>query len=134
MEPHVELARRLGTVPDPLASEGVADLERRYAVRLPDDFRFYLLNAAPPDMCMCDDGYTWWPVGRIRNLPEECHDFTSRETPPRIACEADRYLVFADYLLWSYAWAICCSDTADCGRVALIGEKDLTSRTAFLTS
>lgn len=37
----------------------VQALEERYAVRLPEDFRSYLLYAAPATLCMNDIGTQW---------------------------------------------------------------------------
>ena len=35
--------------------------------------------------------------------------------------EKHAYLIFSDYLIWCYAWAICCSDGPNRGKIALIG-------------
>lgn len=38
-----------------------------------------------------------------------------------IAAEAHSYLFFADYSIWCWAWAICCGDGPNRGKVALVG-------------
>ena len=87
-------------------------------VALPDDFRAYLLDESPAVEFMDDYNATWWPIDRIKSIPDE---FKDGSNAPGIADEAERYLFFADYLIWSYAWAICCAPGDDFGRVAVIG-------------
>ncbi|MEP9401618.1 SMI1/KNR4 family protein [Sphingomonas sp. VNH70] len=96
-------------------------LEQRYALRLPEDFRAYLGHAAPAATFMDDFGTQWWGVADIKPLSEECADWKAEDIGRTIMAESGAYLVFADYLLWCYAWAICCSDGPNRGRIALIG-------------
>ena len=105
----------------PDAQERIGALESRYGICLPDDFRRYLLEVAPPEELWDDAGTIWWPLDRIRNIPEE---YRSGSSNPAIATEAAAYLFFADYLAWCWAWAICCSDGPNRGRVAFIGGPD----------
>jgi len=103
----------------PASEAKVAALEQRYHLTLPDDFRRYLLTACPEGENEWDTENTiWWPLHRIRNVPEEYEHPIQDE---RIAAAADKYLFFADYMIWCWAWAICCADGPDRGRVALIG-------------
>jgi hypothetical protein len=100
----------------------VQDLQRRYQLRLPEPFRAYLIETAPRTDRMDDIGIIWWAPERIKSLPDEC----GRETPEdqrnaEIEDEAHSYLVFADYLDWCYAYAICCSEGPNRGKIALIG-------------
>ncbi len=96
-------------------------LESRYSLRLPEDFRSYLLNAAPGTSFMDDIGTQWWSPNEIKSISDECRDAPPGQINPEIENEKDFYLVFSDYLIWCYAWAICCSDGPNHGRVALIG-------------
>jgi hypothetical protein len=99
----------------------IEELEQRYRLVLPDDFRSYLANAAPEEE-LWDDGYViWWPVHWIKNLPDE---YESPISEASIAAKASSFLVFADYMMWCWAWAICCDDGEDRGRVAKIGVPD----------
>jgi hypothetical protein len=129
-EAHLALAERWGDSDPDLRPVGdadrrVAELERRYGVSLPEDFRLYLLDCAPRGESMSDSGTTWWPIDRIRNIPDECGpDTPSEDRNPVIDSEEDRYLIFADCLVWCYAWAICCSDGEHRGKVALVGDPD----------
>jgi hypothetical protein len=101
-------------------SERAVDrLERTYGVRLPDDFKAYLIHCCPA----IDDSFdqnitTWWPLGRIKNIPEEYRHPIGHEV---IARDATKYLFFADYCIWCWAWAIACGDDENRGRVAIIG-------------
>jgi hypothetical protein len=101
--------------------EDVEALERRYSLRLPEDFRSYLLNAAPSTTFMDDIGTQWWALDEIKSISDECPDWPPGQVIAEIEQEKDAYLVFADYLIWCYAWAICCSDGPNRGRIALIG-------------
>jgi len=96
----------------------ILTLEQRFQVRLPEDFRRYLLTSSPVEDSWDKEHTIWWPLGRIRNIPEE-YEHEVRHL--RIAAAADRYLFFADHCLWCWAWAISCSDDEDRGRVAMIG-------------
>lgn len=45
-----------GKIPEPsLNVAEVEDIERRYDVTLPEDFRTYLLTTAPAELCWCDN-------------------------------------------------------------------------------
>ena len=93
-------------------------LESRYDIRIPEDFRRYLLEVAPRDEFTDNEMTAWWAAGRIRNLPDE---YEHGSNNPAIAAEEGAYLFFADYLIWCWAWAVCCSDGPNRGRVAFIG-------------
>ena len=117
------LAKWLGT-----GSVGAAELERReLAVRkveqetglsLPEDFRLYLLHASPIDQAWDDEMVIWWPIERLKTIPDEYEGPIGLEG---VAASAAEWLFFADYCLWCWAWAICCGEGEDRGRIALIG-------------
>jgi hypothetical protein len=97
----------------------VARLEARTGVRLPDDFRTYLLTNVPSGRDALDDNMTgWWNAGEIKSIVEEYpHELKN----PVVAEDPGHFLVFADYCLWCWAWAIGCGDGEHRGKVALIG-------------
>lgn len=103
------------------AALDVEALEGRYSLRLPEDFRSYLLYAAPATTWMDDIGTQWWSAPEIKSIPDECADGSPGQLNPDIERERGQYLIFADYLLWCYAWAICCSEGPNRGKVAVIG-------------
>jgi hypothetical protein len=80
-----------------LNAESVADLEKRYDIRLPGDFRDYLLQSCPKDGSAYDYEMTWWELDRLKNIPDE---YPHAITVPAIAENAAKYLFFADYSIW----------------------------------
>jgi hypothetical protein len=54
----------------------------------------------------------------VKNIPDE---YEHEVDNPQIADEAASYLFFADYMIWCWAWAVCCSEGPNRGKVALIG-------------
>src|SRR6478752_4078984 len=98
------------------------DIERRYGIRLPEDFKTYLDTRAPSEDFWDDANFVWWSAARVKSLTEECgRDTPDEQRNNEIEEEATRYLVFADYLDWCYAYALCCSEGPNRGKVALIG-------------
>ncbi|MBN8810126.1 MULTISPECIES: hypothetical protein [unclassified Sphingomonas] len=99
------------------AETAVLGLERRYGIVLPADFRAYLLYVAPKEDHWDDGDAIWWPPTRIRNIPEE---YAHALDNPAVAAKAERCLFFADYMIWFWAWIICCEEGEDYGRIAVI--------------
>jgi len=103
---------------DDVRKAGVEALERRTGLTLPEDFRRYLLMLSPGSENIDDEMTTWWPTGRIRMIPEE---YAHPIAQPQVAALAGRYLFFADFSFWCWAWAIACTEDENHGRVVLIG-------------
>lgn len=89
------------------SAEEIAHFEKRHKIRLAEDLRGYLLAVngmlaiGPND---CDpNGFSFWPLERIKTVREE--SATHRSPLPQIT-QPDQYFVFADYLQWSWAYAI----------------------------
>jgi hypothetical protein len=97
----------------------VASLEAHYAVILPADFRAYLLHACSTvdDGGQMDDHNAWWGLERIRSVLEECDD----QSPSILAADPRKTLIFADHMIWCWAWAICCDGGHNHGRIMVIG-------------
>jgi hypothetical protein len=97
----------------------IAALEARVGVRLPDDFRTYLLTSAPNSQHLLDDNMVgWWNAGEIKSVPEEYpHDLKD----PVVAEAPHHFLFFADYCMWCWAWAIGCGEGEHRGKVAVVG-------------
>jgi hypothetical protein len=55
---------------------------------------------------------TWWSLDRIKNIVDEYPDKINDET---IGRDAAKYLFFADYSIWCWAWAITCGDDENRG-------------------
>jgi hypothetical protein len=110
-------------------------LRDRYRLDLPTEFETYLVEESPQTDSMDDGGIIWWAPERIKSLPDECGPTPpDGQRNPDIEREEHQYLVFADYLDWCYAYAICCSEGPNRGKVALIGvQPDRFVATSFST-
>ena len=64
----------------------------------------------------CDSNiFAFWQLNRIRPIADECPEL--QRSP-----EEGRYFVFADYMIWSWAYAIdLAASSATAGRVILVG-------------
>ena len=96
----------------------LAELERRYDISLPDDFRAYLKVAMPAAKEWDAEGTRWWPLGDIKTIREESQDHSYWKAE----ANDDRRLLFADYMIWCWAWAVDCSDGPNRGKVLLVSD------------
>lgn len=104
------------------AASIIERLQQHCSIALPDDFQRYLVERAPAEDWWDDHGIIWWGLESVKGLADECPDPPLPEQiNTEIEKEASTYVVFADFLCWCYAYAICCSDGPNRGRVALIG-------------
>lgn len=107
----------------------VAALETKYGVTLPADFRDYLLFACPSEHNYDENAGDWWPLADIKSIPEE---YKHRISDKEIEGEGASCLFFADYMIWCWAWAICCAEGPYYGRVVVIdGLNDRFSAYSF---
>lgn len=97
----------------------IQEVEQQYRLTLPEDFRLYLLDASPIEQAWDKEMVIWWPIERLKNIADECPEWLA-EPLPAVANPAE-WLFFADFSLWSWAWAICCGAGEDRGRIVLIG-------------
>ena len=99
----------------------IAQLERRYAIELPAPFLGYLTHACPTGEQSLDNELTdWWGFERICSVA----DGYEHELGASIAQYRDKLVLFADYSLWCWAWAINCEPGKDHGKVAVIAGRD----------
>lgn len=99
----------------------VGDIERRYDVKLPEDFYLYLSTIAPAELFLDDEWSTWWAPTKIKSISEAYRPAIHN---PIIAQAPQTYLFFADFMIWSSAWAICCNEGPDRGRIVSINGLD----------
>ncbi len=114
MKPYQRLVERWSgdrlTIAAGVSEEGLRRFETKYGVRLSSvpDFREYLLNVngmAQIGGQDCDEkGFAFWPLRRIKRVTEECAE--SNVETPRFD-DIGNYFAFADYMQWSWAYAIC---------------------------
>ena len=95
----------------------VKTFEEKNTLIFPNDFREYLLRCCPKDDFCYDRETTWWPFGRLKSILEE---YKHEVRDPAIMRQNTRYIFFADYSIWSWAWAIDCGYDENRGRVAVI--------------
>jgi hypothetical protein len=75
--PHLRLtewweASSSGIVVDRTDPATIEALEAKYGILLPPDFRAYLAFACPQnDPSWDNELFNWWPVWRLKNLPDE---------------------------------------------------------------
>ena len=99
-------------------------LENRYQIRMPDDFRAYVVRSAPRTDWMHESGIILWQPDRLQSLIDVCGPATAehRGSNKAIEVESGQYVVFADYLDWcGYGYAICCSESEHRGKVGMVG-------------
>jgi hypothetical protein len=104
----------------PPATEGeIEAFENKYVIQMDQQFRAYLLTVngmLQTANDQCDSNlFAFWQLGRIRPVAEECPELQT-------TAEEKRCFVFADYMIWSWAYAIDFnSSSSNAGRVILVG-------------
>ena len=132
--PHVKLAEWWSATSSGIAVKNndpasIAKLEERYGVSLPTEFRTYLWCGCPQNDPSWDNELTnWWPIYRIRNVTDE---YSSLIRLSAINDAPDKFIFFADYSIWAWAWAICCDEGEHRGKVAVIGGGDRFVASSF---
>lgn len=110
------------------APDAVATLAARYDVALPSDFHAYLLHGCPvTEGGMDHELGSWWPLERIRNLPDE----EGCGPTPDLPGNGARYLLFADLLNWCHAWAISCEPGPTYGHVIRVSDTNVVVAESF---
>jgi hypothetical protein len=101
----------------------VVSFESQNRVSLPEDFREYFLkvNGMVQDFeNSCDQtGFAFWPLSLVTSVAKECAKRSPTEPTFR---DPESYFVFADYLQWSWAFAIHIdANSPDDGQVVHVG-------------
>lgn len=107
--------------------EAVGLFETTYDVSFPAEMRDYFLkhDGMSPDWRYAKDkeGFSLWELARVRPATEELAD--NGVPLAEQGRELDQYFAFADYLDWSWAYAIrLTADPRDINRVVMIGTAD----------
>jgi cell wall assembly regulator SMI1 len=101
------------------------NFEKQKGVLLPADMRssFTIVNGMRPGSPGDQDpqGFSFWPLERMRWLPEELTDQSPQGTS---FPSSENFYVFADYLDWSWAYAIRLSQNTGRNQVILIGKDE----------
>ena len=127
MKPYQKLAQRWAAdgarIRTVTGQPWVTEIESRYDLRMPEDFRDYLVHLCPISLEYDDNDdavfSSWWPLERIKSIPDE-YEFDLKNEAVRD--ESKRYLFFADYMVWAMAWAINCSEDENRGRIVVFSD------------
>jgi len=103
--------------------ETIAQAQKRLGVMFPEQFYDYLLISGGfgcnGSVDQDADGFRFWSLERLSTVDQEYASKVPPEPPPR---GGDRLLIFADYLDWSWAFAINTETSGDdSGAVFAIG-------------
>lgn len=90
--------------------------EVRNAIRLPCDFRQYLRFTMPSGNDWDAEGTKWWALEDLKSARQECAGWEGGSGLDG----DDKIIVFADYLIWCWAWAIDCSENQSRGNVIML--------------
>lgn len=135
-----EYWRRHGAVAlEGASAADVALFEGRYGVKCPEDFRAYWLAMNGMDLFgkhprpatgernfgdQDDQGFSFWPLEQVYRLSE---GRPPKEEPIKFR-GSDEYFVFADYMQWSWAYAIRLLPTiSPANEVVIIGARSAPS-------
>jgi hypothetical protein len=97
--------------------EQIQSFERQYQLRVCREFRTYLsIVNGILETDNCDSNiFSFWPLSRLKQVREECPDIEG-------AKGHESYFVFADYMIWSWAYAINLDSVhLKAGEVVLLG-------------
>lgn len=106
----------------------ISEFEHRYHMNLPPDFRGYFLQVDGMSRhwpsAQDTEGYAFWSLDRVKSVPEEAVKHNSGQEWSSFP-GAESLFVFADYLDWSWAYAIrLLTDPLESGRIFIIGKQE----------
>jgi hypothetical protein len=111
----------------PCSAAEIQAFEQREHLVLPEEFRQYLCSAdgMQEEMGQSQDseGFSFWPLRRLVPAHEELRR-RSPHTPPPV--DSPDYYVFADYLDWSWAYALKLRP-AGVGKVIIVGAQSVSA-------
>jgi len=113
-------------LPSGTTEQEIRDFEGRYRVNLAGDFRDYFLQVDGMSTywpnAQDKEGYSFWPLRKVKSVSDEA---TISGNSWRTFPEAGSLFLFADYLDWSWAYAIrLLSDPLEGGRIFIIGKQE----------
>src|SRR5262249_17655196 len=116
--------RQQGLTPRPPCTPSeIEAFEEHEAVALPEDFRIYwgLADGMREEIGRSQDseGFSFWPLHRVMRADRELERKSPHTPSPT---DSSAYYVFADYLDWSWAYAIKLR-SAESGKVVIVGAK-----------
>lgn len=103
--------------------EELTAFESRYKVSLPADLREYFLTVNGMAEGVTDDALIrFWSLNEVKPIPEEAPAFSASSYIE----DAESLFVFADFCIWSHAYAIRLSPTEASNPIIVIGAETPT--------
>lgn len=95
--------------------------EPKYAVSFPSDLRDYFLTINGMAEGVSDVALIrFWPLNEVKPIPEAANDYAD----PSYIPDAESLFLFADYCIWSHAYAIRLSSSCDASNsIVIIGDE-----------
>ena len=107
-----------------VAKEELTAFEFKYQVSLPADLRDYFLTVDGMAQGFTDNALIrFWSLNEVKPIPEEAVDYSH----PSYIEEAESLFLFADYCIWSHAYAIRLSSTEASNPIIIIGDETPTT-------
>lgn len=101
-----------------ISKEELSAFESKYQVSLPTDLRDYFQTVDGMAHGFTDNAQIrFWSLNEVKPIPEEAPDFSD----PSYIEEAESLFLFADYCIWSHAYAIRLSSTEASNPIIIIG-------------
>jgi hypothetical protein len=107
-----------------VSNEELTAFESKYHVSLPSDLRDYFLSVNGMAEGVSDDALIrFWSLNEVKPIPEEAPDYDD----PAYIQDAQSLFFFADYCIWSHAYAIRLSSSSEASNpVIVIGDEKPT--------
>lgn len=106
-----------------VSKEELTAFESKYQVSLPADLRDYFLTVDGMAQGVTDDALIrFWSLNEVKPVPEEAPDYSD----PSYIEDAESLFLFADYCIWSHAYAIRLSSTEASNAIIVIGDETPT--------
>jgi hypothetical protein len=102
-----------------VSSEDLAAFESKYQVSMPTDLREYFLTVNGMSEGTRDDALIrFWALNEVKPIPEGAPDYSDIE-------DAESLFLFADYCIWSHAYAIRLSSNRETSNgVFVVGDEN----------
>ena len=100
-----------------VSAEELEAFESKYQVVLPADLRDYFLTVDGMVEGVMDQGcFNFWSLKAVKPIPEDSPNYSDRYIK-----DARSFFVFADFLIWSHAYAVRLSSTDAPNTIFMIG-------------
>ena len=106
-----------------VSTEELGAFESKYNVSLPADLRDYFLTVNGMAEGVSDNAlFRFWSLNEVKPIPEEAPSYSN----PSYIEDAKSFFVFADFCIWSHAYAIRLSSDHGSNPIVVIGGETST--------